>query len=444
MTADYRSVLLLIADDWSPIAGCYGNSAIRTPNVDALASRGTVFTQAFCTTPSCAASRACVLTGHYSHTHGQYGHTHGIHNFHTQLSMPSIPRTLGSSGFATGIVGKLHVQPEEVYPWTFDRQHVRGGTRNVAEMARQAREFLSQAGDRPFYLHMGFGDPHRNFGNRETYPDVEEVRYSPDDVVVPDFLPDHPAVRRELAEYYQSISRLDQGFGMAVDALEASGRAEETLIVVMSDHGMPFPGAKGSSFDSGHRCPLILVRPDAPSVRSDALVNWCNIAPTVLDWCGVEPPGGLPERSMIPILDESRPEGWEETFFSHSFHEVTNYYPYRVLRGRKYKYVRNLYPELTTPIPGDLWASPTWQTVLAEGIGMMGRRPTEGFLHQDGEALFDVEADPEESTNLIHDPGVAEVAETMRRRVKSFRVETRDPWVLASIHAGEEGLEKRQ
>ena len=147
---------------------------------------------------------------------------------------------------------------------------------------------------------MGFGDPHRNFGNRETYPDVEEVRYSPDAVVVPDFLPDHPAVRKELAEYYQSISRLDQGIGMAVDALEAAGRAADTLIVVMSDHGIPFPGAKGSSFDSGHRCPLILIRPDAASVRSDALVNWCNIAPTVLDWCGVEPPEGLPERSLDP------------------------------------------------------------------------------------------------------------------------------------------------
>ena len=73
---------------------------------------------------------------------------------------------------------------------------------------------------------------------------------------------------------------------------------------------------------------------------------------------------------------------------------------------------------------------------------MMGRRPTERFLHQDGEALFDVEADPEESTNLIHEPEVAEVGETMRRKVKAFRVETRDPWVLASIHAGEEGLEE--
>ena len=98
-----RNVLLLIADDWSPIAGCYGNSVIQMPNVDALAARGTRFSQAFCTTPSCAASRASILTGNYSHTHGQYGHSHSIHNFHTHLSMPSIPACLaqGSSANCT-------------------------------------------------------------------------------------------------------------------------------------------------------------------------------------------------------------------------------------------------------------------------------------------------------------------------------------------------------
>jgi N-sulfoglucosamine sulfohydrolase len=440
--AEFRNVLLLISDDWSPISGSYGNSVIQAPNVDALAARGTQFTNAFCTSPSCAASRANILTGHYSHTHGQYGHCHSIHNFHTHRSMTSIPKELGKAGFATGIVGKLHVQPEEVYPWTHDMQQVKGGVRSVQGMADRAREFFNDIGDRPFYLHMGFGDPHRDFGNRGTYPGVKEVRYSPEDVIVPDFLPDHPAVRQELAEYYQAISRLDQGFGMAVAALEEAGRAEDTLIVVMSDHGMPFPGAKASSFDSGHQCPLIVVRPDGRKpVECDALVNWCSIMPTVMAWCGVEAPEGLPERSLLPILDEAHPSGWDETFTSHTFHEVTNYYPYRVLRGRKYKYVRNLYPELTTPLPSDLYASPTWQAVKNEGIEMMGKRPTERFLHQDAEALFDIEADPVEAKNLIDEASLADVAEAMRTKVRAFRMATRDPWVLASIQGGEEGLQ---
>ena len=437
--ANPRNVLLLIADDWSPLAGCYGSPVIQTPNVDALSVRATRFTNAFCTTPSCAASRANILTGHYSHTHGQYGHCHGIHNFHTGGHMPSITKTLTDAGYAAGIIGKMHVQPESVYPWTHDFQNVEGSSRNPKGMADRAREFFERVGDRPFYLHMGFSDPHRDFGNRRPHSEHEETRYDPANVPVPDFLPDHPDVRAELAEYYQSISRLDAGFGRAIQALEEAGRADDTTIIVMSDHGMPFPGAKGSSFDSGHRCPLLIARPGGAEIESDALVNWSNIAPTVFDLCGVDPPDGLPEQSMVPILDEAHPDGWDETFFSHTFHEVTNYYPYRALRGRKYKYVRTLYPELTTPLPSDLWRSPTWQAIEGEGLDM-GKRSTAKFLHQDGEALFDVENDPVESKNLIDDPSVAEVVEEMRGKVRRFRVETKDPWVLASRQGGEEGL----
>lgn len=315
-----------------------------------------------------------------------------------------------------------------------------GGNRDVQRMAEGLSDFLSRIGDRPFYLHMGFGDPHRNFGNSRTYSGVEEVVYSPGEVTVPDFLPDHPEVRKEIAEYYQSISRLDTGIGMAMAALEEKGRTEETLILVMSDHGMPFPGAKASSFDTGHHCPLIVVRPNAEGLVCDALVNWCNILPTVLEWCGVDLPKGLPERSLLPILDQMHPEGWDETYFSHSFHEVINYYPYRVLRGRRFKYVRNLYPELTTPLPSDLWVSPTWKAVTKERIKMLGKRSKEKFLHQHKEALFDLEQDPMESVNLIDEPTLSSVAERMRQKVRTFRLETSDPWVLASIHSGEPGL----
>jgi N-sulfoglucosamine sulfohydrolase len=143
----------------------------------------------------------------------------------------------------------------------------------------------------------------------------------------------------------------------------------------------------------------------------------------------------------VPVLDQEHASGWDETFFSHTFHEVTNYYPYRALRARKYKFVRNLYPELTRPLPSDLWASPTWRATEREGMEMMGRRPTKAFLHQRGEALFDVEADPMETTNLIDDPALQDVAGEMRTKVRHFRMETSDPWVLASRQLGEEGLE---
>ncbi len=438
----YRNVLLLIADDWSAVGGCYGTPEVKTPHIDAFAARGTRFDQAFCVTPSCAASRGTILTGHYPHTNGQYGHSHAPHNLHTLPNMPSIPKTLKAHGFATACIGKLHVLPPEVYPWDFEAGGGRpGGNRNVQGMAERIGEFLARYPDQPFYCHVGYGDPHRDFGNGPNYPGVTEVKYDPAEVHLPGFLPDHPAVRAELAEYYQSVSRFDQGIGMALRALEQSGRAAETLVIVMSDHGMPFPGAKASPYDSGHRCPLMIHAPgQRAGLVNEALVNWCNLAPTVFDWCGVPAPDGLPERSLLPILETEQPDGWDECFYSHTFHEITNYYPYRSLRGRKYKYQRVLYPECRMPLPSDLWRSTTWRAIEGEQMSHCGARRTAEMMHHAAEELYDIEADPLETTNLADQPALRPVLESMRRRVQEFRRATADPWVLASIQLGEEGL----
>ena len=301
MTAQ-RNVLFLIADDWSRIADCYGNSVVRTPRIDAFAREGTVFEQAFCTSPSCAVSRACILTGYHSHTHGQYGHCHGIHGFSTHPHITSTPSSLKEHGYATACIGKKHVEPPSVYPFDFEPEV---NARNGVELARAARDFWAAHPDQPFYMHVGFTDPHRagrGFGNERPYSDVPETQYSPDDVVVPPYLPDVPDVRADLAEYYQAVSRFDFGVGCLLDALEESGRADETLVIVTTDHAMPFPGAKASFFDSGHHCPFILRAPGitTPGTRSQSLINWTDVRPTLHDWCGVPVPEDLPGRSLLP------------------------------------------------------------------------------------------------------------------------------------------------
>ena len=437
----HRSVMFLIADDWSRIAGCYGNQIIKTPNVDRFAETGVVFDNGFCTSPSCAVSRACILTGQHSHTHGQYGHCHGIHGFRTHEHMTSTPKLLKEHGFVTACIGKKHVEPNSVYPFDDEPQV---NSRSVYDMADRAKDFFNEIGDRPFYLHVGFADPHRSregFGNENEYREVTEVIYDPDEIIVPNHLPDIPEVRTELAWYYQSISRLDTGYGLMLDALQDSGRADETLVIITTDHAMPFPGSKASSFDSGHHCPFLVSHPELNrrGHHSQAMMNWTNIAPTILDWCGVEPAEDLPERSLLPILDEKNPGGWDETFFSHCFHEVTNYYPYRVLRGRRYKYVRNLAHNLSTPLPSDLFRSLTWSAVRRDDIEMLGQRPTGRFLHQDREELFDIESDPAESKNLIDDLSLAGIVNEMRRKVMEFRIATKDPWLEVSFQEGEPG-----
>src|SRR6185437_8532435 len=228
---------------------------------------------------------------------------------------------------------------------------------------------IRDSGDNPFLLVVGFADPHRsakNFGNEKPYPGVKEVRYEPGDVNVPYFLSDKPNVRRELAEYYQSISRLDQGVGFMLDALKKTKHAEDTLVIFLSDNGPPFPGAKTTLYDSGVHLPLIISSPvqKRHGLTNSAMVSWIDMAPTILDWAGVKAPPAMTGRSVLPILEEEKPKGWDVVYGSHQCHEVTMYYPVRTIRTRTHKYIRNLAHKLDYPFASDLYNSATWQGIL--------------------------------------------------------------------------------
>ena len=363
-------------------------------------------------------------------------------------------------GVATGLLGKSHVLPRSVYPFNVWAEADSG---SAAKLAAKADGFFKRVKDMPFYLQVGSAFPHRKGGAR--FPaefggeEFGDTRYEPDEVPVPAWLPDVPEVRADLAEYYGYVERWDRTVGAMLEALEASGRAGETMVIVMTDHGMPFPAAKGSSFEAGHHCPLLIRVPGGEGVRKEAMVSWLDIAPTVYEWLGVDPlntPGDaggevpreswevMPGRSLLPILSQGDPEGWDEVYYAHNFHEVANYYPYRVVRGRRYKYVRNLAWELPMPIPGDLYLSPTWGAVRERGLTMMGERAVERVLHHDREALFDLESDPLELHNRIEDAALADVAEGMRERLTSMRIGTRDPWLRQSFQEGEVTAEQRE
>jgi len=427
----HRNVLLLIGDDHGLDAGCYGNRVIKTPNLDRLAGEGVRFSHGFSTVASCSPSRSVILTGLFVHTNGQYGLAHAEHKQSTYANVRSLPRLLRENGYRTGVIGKLHVIPPEVYPF---EQQLPGG-RNVYEMAEKAREFFAAKDDRPFFLLIGYVDPHRagrGFANDQNYRNVQKVSYNPDDVIVPPDLPDLPEVRQDIADYYESVSRLDQGIGFVLKALEETGKANETLVIYLSDNGMPFPGAKTNLYDAGIRLPLI-VRSPAQTKRgivNHAMVSWVDIAPTILDWAGIKPPANLPGRSLLSILEQENPQGWDTIFASHVFHEITMYYPMRAVRTRRHKLIWNLAHELPYPFASDLWGSPTWQTILRRNVKMMGQRPTDAFLHRPEYELYDLEKDPHELKNVANDPAYAPILSDLKARLRKMMEETKDPWVV--------------
>ena len=148
----------------------------------------------------------------------------------------------------TGIVGKVHVGPGRVYPWT---ERYESPTRNVQWVAERTHELFLKAKEaqQPFHITVGFMDPHRDntrggFANDAVYPGVKDITYDPASIRVPPYLPDLPAVRQEMAEYYRSISRMDQGVGMVLDHLKQAGMYDDTAIFFVSDNGPPFINSK--------------------------------------------------------------------------------------------------------------------------------------------------------------------------------------------------------
>ena len=435
-----RNVVVIVADDMGLQLGCYGDRFARTPSADALAADGTRFEYAFCTTSSCSASRSVMLTGLHNHANGQYGLQHATHNFSTRPFVKSLPVLLGQAGYRTCSIGKFHVQPQELYKFErFANDGIAGG-RNAVRMSENAEDFIREDDPRPFFIFFCPTDPHRaekGFANDKEYPGVTPVKFDPRQAPVPRFLPDRPEVRQELAEYYESIARFDQGVGRLVAALKATGRYDDTLIVYLSDNGPPFPGAKTTLYDAGTRIPLIIRSPDqkARGVVSRALVNWTDLAPTILDFAQAKPPPyELHGRSLLPILDSADPPGRDETYLSHSFHEVTMYYPMRSIRTRKFQYILNLAHPLPYPFASDLFGSPTWQGVLARGDSQYGRRSVEAYVHRPRDELYDLEADPDEVVNLAGRPEYAKVLAELQEKVRAWQKATGDPWLIKYEH----------
>ena len=420
-----RNVLLYVVDDQgSTDAGCYGNPVIKTPGLDMLAENGTRFTHGFCTSASCSASRSVILSGLYNHANGQYGHQHSYHHFAAFPTVRSLPVLLGEAGYRTACAGKYHVAPKEVFQ--FDTFVGRGG-KSPVDMADKCRNLIADDGDNPFFLYFCTTEPHRPFHRQGSDP------VDPKDVIVPPYLPDSPECREELAQYYGSVQRADGGLLRLMQILKETGRWDDTLVIYVSDNGIAFPGAKTTLYEAGMRLPCVVRNPlnAKHGLVSDAMITWADITPTILDYAGATPDKyAFHGRSFLSSLGQENPDGWDEIYASHTFHEITMYYPMRVVRTRRHKLIWNIAHGLEYPFASDLWDSKTWQGVVARNETHYGKRSVDAYLHRPKFELYDLETDPHEVSNLADDPAHKQVLDELKNKLKAFQERTKDPWIL--------------
>ncbi|AWW32874.1 heparan N-sulfatase [Echinicola strongylocentroti] len=441
------NVILIVSDDHGKDAlGAYGNSVVKTPALDHLAAEGVKYTNAYCTSASCAASRSVILTGMYGHATGSYGHTHDYHHFSTYDSVRSLPVILRDHGYRTARVGKYHLAPEQVYDFDVVLD---ADERSTVEMAEQSKEIIE--GEAPFFLYFCPGDPHRgspfkpekwddpnSFGNRpEGYPGVEPIAYQPERVKVPDFLPDTKIVREELAEYYKSVSRMDQGIGKLMEYLEQSGKKQQTIVIYISDNGIAFPGAKTTLYQAGIQLPCIVYAPGVSKkeTTSRSPISWVDLCPTILDLVGISvEEDQFHGRSFKQTISDPQKYIEKSVYASHTFHEITMYYPMRSVIEGDMKLIWNIAYQLPYPFASDLWWSSSWQEAERGSQMTFGPRLRDKYIHRDEFELYDLSTDPLELNNLVDKVGYHEILKQLKNNIKTFQSQTRDPWMIMWDH----------
>jgi N-sulfoglucosamine sulfohydrolase len=421
------SILLIISEDNGPQLGCYGDPYAKTPNLDKLAAQGVRFDRAFVTQAGCSQSRSSILTGLYPHQNGQIGlATWGFRMYREDT--PNIPRNLKAAGYRTGKIGKLHVNPESAFP--YDMEEITSGNyarKNIADYNKYAETFF-KADEKPFFLQISYPDAHDPFLTQ-----VDGLPKNPltgKDVKCPSYFGiDPPELRQLMADYYNCMSRLDTLVGGLLAALERSGKADNTLIIYLGDHGPDLLRGKRSSYEGGTHIPLIVRWPGKaqPQVRTE-FVSTVDFMPTLLAVSGAAPVLGLPGQSLVSLLAGEKP-AWRDHLFTefHTHAARANFFPQRAVRSDRYKLIENLLPDEANP---DMEKIDKEFPFVAAALAAAAPEVRSAYQLQQKPPryeLYDLQADPYEFRNLTGSAKHAAVFADLKQRLLTWREQTQDP-----------------
>ncbi len=445
------NILFAIADDASHF-GAYGHSFVKTPVCDYLAENGLLFQNAFTSNPKCAPSRASILTGKFT-----WELEEACNHFSLfPAKFPVFPQVMEDNGYHVGFTGKgwgpgdfltggFKRNPAGV---EYNKYHLtppEGSCISDCDYESNFKDFLSEKpADAPFYFWYGCREPHRKYSYGEGLrggKSLDEIKS------VPTYWPDDERVRVDMLDYAYEIEWFDKNLGKLIDVLKEAGELDNTLIVVTSDNGCPFPRVKGQMYEQDFHLPMIAYWKNniAPGRVTDDLVSFTDLAPTFLEAVGLDAPSSMTGKSFLNVLrapqsgqiDPSR----EVTYFGREKHDLgreNDYgYPVRCIRDYQYLYIRNFAPErwpAGNPETGftNCDSSPTKTLVLELDKQGEHKYFDWAFGKRPGEELYNIVADPECLNNLASDEHFADVKAKLWGRLSAFLHETNDPRILGN------------
>lgn len=437
---DRPNILLIVSEDNGPDLGCYGSKIVKTPVLDSLARLGVRFEKAFVTYAVCSPSRATIFTGLYPHQNGQIGLA--THKYRMYPGITTLPVYLKQAGYRTGCIGKIHVNPESAIPFDFRPPkgshllHGNFGRKNLKLYTTLADSFFRQS-DTPFFLMVNYPDAHTPW--KRQVNGMPRKPISGDDIQSPpSFVGVNSARLRSLtANYYNSIERLDQMIGKLLRKLQVSGKAQNTLIIYLADHGPEFSRGKFSNYEAGLRVPLIIYWPGITkggSIRKE-LVSSIDLLPTILKAAHIKVPETLPGMPLQPLLENEKNVKWKRKYI---FAENEGPFPFAYysrlsIRGKRFKLIHNLLYRRENPV-FRLYATHVIKGfeggTTRKEIEASGKRVQKAYAtwhHPTEFELYDLKKDPYEFNNLSLDSNYRSVKEKLIEELKKWRIKTNDP-----------------
>ena len=428
MAAERPNVLWITSEDNGPHLGCYGDEFAETPNIDSIADKGMIYLNAWSTAPVCAPARTTIISGLYPPSTGSQ---HMRSMTRPPDFMKMYPQYLREAGYYCTNNSKEDYnleKPGQVWDDSSRKAHWR-----------------NRKDGQPFFAIFNFITSHESQIRKRPHTPVHDARK----VRVPAYHPDTPEVRRDWAQYYDKITEMDGQVGRVLKELEKDVLADDTIVFYYGDHGSGMPRSKRWPYNSGLNVPLIVSVPDkfrdlAPADyqcggKSDRLVGFIDLAPTMLSTVGIEPPDQMQGHAFLGKYQEA------EQPYAYGFRGRMDerYDMVRAVRDKHYIYIRNYMPhKIYGQHVAYMFITPTtrvWKDLYDQGK----LDPPQTFFWETkpAEELYDLVDDPDEVNNLADSPDHQEVLARLRKAQRDKALEIRDVGFLpeGEIHSRAEG-----
>jgi len=429
------NIVLIIGDDCRYMdLGCYGSKDAVTPNINRLAGEGLKFNQFYQATAMSSPTRHCLLTGIYPIRSGAYPN----HTF-IKEGITTLPKYLKEAGYRVAMQGKRHIAPIEAFPF----EYLDDGE-DLQVNIGQIEPFIADvaATKEPFFLYVASNDPHAPWtrGDRSFF-DAKKI-------TLPPYLVDTKEMRESFVNYLAEIQQLDTDVGLVDGLIKTYGLEKNTIFIFTSEQGHSFPFAKWTCYDAGLQTGFIIRWEGVvqPGTTTDALCEYVDVTPTLVEIAGGKTPTDLDGRSFLSVI-----KGKTNTFKTYAYAAHTtrginfgsDYYAIRSIRSSTLSYILNITPEVTFKNVVTTDEDQVWQSWLKKAeTDAFAAQQVAKYQYRPAEELYDIVKDPFQMNNIIADPAYAKAMKVMRAKLLAWMKQQGDEGQATEMQALERQINR--